>query len=69
MSTIDDLAKCREELRALEEENRHLRDAATTFGGLAERLNLELRRERRTPQTIAGIRNTRVIDSAPEGMS
>ena len=43
----DELARCQEELRALKEENRQLREAAAAFGSLADRLNAELQEERR----------------------
>lgn len=43
----DDLSRCIDELDALREENRALRQAATTFGDLAERLSERLERERR----------------------
>ncbi len=47
--TDDDtrLRECLDTVRNLEEENRHLRRAAASFGQLAERLNEELGRERR----------------------
>jgi predicted RNase H-like nuclease (RuvC/YqgF family) len=41
------LRKCLDTVRNLEEENRHLRRAAASFGQLAERLNEELGRDRR----------------------
>jgi hypothetical protein len=41
------LRKCLDTVRSLEEENRHLRRAAASFGQLAERLNAKLGRERR----------------------
>lgn len=41
------LRECLKTVRNLEEENRHLRRAASSFGQLAERLNEELGRERR----------------------
>ena len=41
------LSDCLNTVRNLEEENRQLRRAATSFGQLAERLNEELGRERR----------------------
>lgn len=44
---MDDLQKCQSELRALKDENRQLREAATAFGHLAERLNGQLQAERR----------------------
>lgn len=43
----DELRRYREEVRALMEENRELRRAASAFGRLAERLNLQLQQERR----------------------
>lgn len=43
----DELARCKEEVRELKEENQHLRQAADTFGALADRLNSSLREERR----------------------
>ena len=47
------LAECRARIRQLEEENSHLRQAAKTFGDLAERLkhalDLELGRVTRVP--------------------
>jgi hypothetical protein len=39
--------ECRRRLAQLEEENTHLRRSAEEFGQLAERLNTELRAERR----------------------
>ncbi|HEY7059640.1 MAG TPA: hypothetical protein VH458_24055 [Vicinamibacterales bacterium] len=51
---IEDLRECQETVEKLEqqkadleEENRHLRQAAGAFGQLAERLNVSLRQERR----------------------
>lgn len=41
------LRECLDTVRHLEDENRHLRRAAASFGQLAERLNEELGRERR----------------------
>jgi len=41
------LQECEDKLKQLEEENQHLREAAHTFGQLAERLNVSLREERR----------------------
>jgi hypothetical protein len=43
----DELKRCEEEVDRLKVENEHLRDSANTFGHLAERLNGELRAERR----------------------
>ena len=39
---------CRERLAVLEEQNGYLREAATRFGELAERLNEELKKARWT---------------------
>ena len=39
---------CLKKIAQLEEENSHLRHSAEQFGQLAERLNTELRAERRT---------------------
>jgi predicted RNase H-like nuclease (RuvC/YqgF family) len=41
------LKQCQATIARLEEENRQLRKSAAAFGQLAERLNEELRRERR----------------------
>ena len=41
------LTECLNTVRKLEEENRHLRRAAASFGQLAERLNKQLGRDRR----------------------
>ena len=41
------LRECLNTVRNLEEENRHLRRAAASFGQLAERLNAALGRNRR----------------------
>ena len=46
----DELALCKQQLNALKEENRHLKEAASSFGSLAERLTGELREERRRTQ-------------------
>jgi predicted RNase H-like nuclease (RuvC/YqgF family) len=43
----DPLKDCLATVQHLEEENRHLRNAAASFGQLAERLNEALDRERR----------------------
>ena len=43
----DELARCEAEIRRLRAENLDLRRASETFGHLAERLNQELRAERR----------------------
>ena len=42
------LKECLTTVRTLEEENRQLRQSADSFGQLAERLNQELARERRS---------------------
>ena len=44
------LEDCLTTVRQLEEENRQLRRAASSFGQLAERLNDELGRERRAAE-------------------
>jgi len=41
------LRDCEQKIEQLEEENRHLRQASSTFGQLAERLTSTLDRERR----------------------
>ena len=48
--TEDDgrLKECLTTVRTLEEENRQLRQSADSFGQLAERLNKQLARERRS---------------------
>ena len=43
----DELARCKAEVSELKEENQQLRQAADTFGALADRLNSSLREERR----------------------
>lgn len=47
----DELDKCRDELHSLKEENQHLREAANSFGALAERLRDRLEVERRQNAT------------------
>lgn len=47
MVNPDDEEWCRERIAELEEENRELRRSALRFGELAERLNVQLREERR----------------------
>jgi predicted RNase H-like nuclease (RuvC/YqgF family) len=42
------LKECLTTVQSLEEENRQLRQSADSFGQLAERLNQELSRERRS---------------------
>jgi hypothetical protein len=44
---LEELDRCLEVNDALREENSHLREAAGTFGELAERLNTILREDRR----------------------
>jgi len=43
----DELARCKDEVRELQEENKQLRQASDSFGALADRLNSSLREERR----------------------
>ena len=45
------LKDCLTTVQHLKEENRQLRDAAASFGQLAERLNEALGQERRSPQS------------------
>ena len=45
--SADDYDTYQKRIAELQEENTHLREAARTFGDLAERLNAELREERR----------------------
>jgi len=47
----EELARCKEEVRDLQEENQHLRQAADAFGALADRLNSSLREERQTRES------------------
>ena len=50
---------CRDRIHELEDENRELRHAATRFGELAERLNMQLRNERRqNPERRQAARNS-----------
>jgi hypothetical protein len=44
--TEEERRRYREEVRALREENRQLREAASAFGRLAERLNVQLQEQR-----------------------
>jgi hypothetical protein len=44
---LDRILECEQTVRALREENEHLRRAALDFGALAERLNILLKAERR----------------------
>jgi hypothetical protein len=46
-SCEEQLEEARQDLTHLEEENQRLRQAANTFGTLAERLNSDLQQERR----------------------
>jgi hypothetical protein len=46
----DECSHCREELARLAEENAALRRSALAFGGLAERLSVALKEERRARQ-------------------
>jgi hypothetical protein len=55
---MDELDECKAKVQILEEENRHLRDAAGAFGALAERLNVKLRKERRERDRRATARHT-----------
>lgn len=57
---MDDLQRCQAELRELKDENRHLREAASAFGHLAERLNgqLQAERRRREPDRRADARSS-----------
>jgi hypothetical protein len=45
--TLEEARRYCEEVRALREENRQLRESASAFGRLAERLNIQLQEERR----------------------
>ena len=47
LSMADECSHCREELARLTEENAALRRSALAFGGLAERLSVALKEERR----------------------
>lgn len=46
------LARCMEEIRALKEENRLLREAAEAFGALADRLNAKLKERRARGESV-----------------
>ncbi len=48
MPDDDELKRCHAEIRRLKAENQDLRRASESFGYLAERLNQELRAERRS---------------------
>ena len=45
------LERCKDELKALKEENKLLRQAASSFGDLAERLSHQMEIERRQSAT------------------
>ena len=49
MDQTEELATCRRELQRLRAENDELRYSSESFGNLAERLNIALRTQRRTP--------------------
>ena len=49
--TDDELTECERKVEALEEENAQLRNAAETFGDLAERLNAERRADAELQRT------------------
>ena len=51
------LEECLARIRQLEEENAHLREAAKTFGDLAERLKRALDAELRVADEAGGRRN------------
>ena len=53
----EELARCKEEVRELQEENQHLRKAADTFGALADRLNSSLLEERRESDRRSAVRS------------
>jgi predicted ribosome quality control (RQC) complex YloA/Tae2 family protein len=46
------LTECRRKIEELEEENAYLRNAAETFGNLAERLNAERRAAQGKPNKV-----------------
>ncbi len=51
MGEEEELKRCHAEIRRLKAENQDLRRASESFGYLAERLNTELRAERRLNAT------------------
>jgi hypothetical protein len=53
------LGECYEMIRRLREENTHLREAASTFGQLAERLNHDLQVERSLYSDATALERTR----------
>jgi hypothetical protein len=57
------LEECHEMIRRLREENTHLREAASTFGQLAERLNHELQVERSLYSDATALERTRTSRS------
>lgn len=66
------LEACLAKIRQLEEENAHLREAAKTFGELAERLKRELDAQLRRVAAVDSRRSTRdnrsQIDAGPAGL-
>lgn len=60
---------CQKRIKLLEEENEQLRRAATEFGRLAERLNAELRDERRRAQDRRSMARTSTDRRAPTDAS
>jgi anti-sigma factor RsiW len=54
MHDQDELTRCRAEVARLQAENADLRRASESFGRLAERLNRELRAERRMKTASGG---------------
>jgi hypothetical protein len=61
------LEECLARIRQLEEENAHLRDAAKTFGDLAERLKRALDAELRVADETGGRRNRSHKDMPRDG--
>ena len=60
---------CQKRIKQLEEENEQLRRAATEFGRLAERLNTELRDERRRAQDRRTVARPTTDRRAPSDVS
>ena len=52
MDPVEELDVCRQELQRLTAENAALRYSSETFGDLAERLNVALKIERRSPSDM-----------------